>query len=84
MTSKAEKLLDAMRESQSNWKRKDLETLYSGVGFIIRHGANHDIVSHPDFPHLRDTLQRHRKVPKYNIRNADSELETDETSDNDE
>jgi hypothetical protein len=62
MPSKAEKLLKRMRESKSGWKSKDLITLYSGFGFIIRHGGNHDTVKHPNFldvPALRDTLPRH-------------------------
>lgn len=70
MTSKAIKLLERMKKSHSGWKRSDLDNLYTGFGFVIRHGSNHDIVSHPDYPQLRDTLQRHGKVPKYNIRKA--------------
>jgi len=64
MPSKAEKLLEQMRNSKSNWKRVDLDKLYEGFGFIITHGANHDIVKHPDFPQLRATLPRHRELAK--------------------
>jgi hypothetical protein len=64
MTSKAEKLLEQMRQSKSNWKRTDLERLYEGYGFIIKHGSNHDIVKHPDYPELRTTLPRHRKLAR--------------------
>jgi hypothetical protein len=42
MVSKAEKLLEQMRRSKSNWKRIDLDKLYDGFEFIITHGANHD------------------------------------------
>jgi hypothetical protein len=59
LASKAEKLLERMRRSKSGWKRKDFDTLYEGFGFTIRSGSSHDIVSHPDFPELRDTLPRH-------------------------
>jgi len=61
MPSKAEKLLEQMRRSKSNWKRGDLDKLYKGFGFVITHGSNHDIVAHPDYPQLRATLSRHPK-----------------------
>jgi hypothetical protein len=64
MPSKAEKLLEQMRNSKSNWKRADLDKPYEGFGFIISHGGNHDIVKHPNFPQLRATLPRHRELAK--------------------
>ncbi len=70
MPSKAEKLLEQMRNSKSNWKRADLDTLYEGHGFVIKHGGNHDIVKHPDFPQLRATLPRHRQLAKGYVESA--------------
>jgi hypothetical protein len=64
MPSKAEKLLEQMQNSKSNWKRADLDKLYEGFGFVISHGGNHDIVKHPSFPQLRATLPRHRELAK--------------------
>jgi hypothetical protein len=64
MPSKAEKLLEQMRNSKSNWKRADLDKLYEGFGFIVSHGGNHDIAKHPDFPQLWATLPRHRDLAK--------------------
>ena len=64
MPSKAEKLLEQMRNSKSNWKRADLDTLYEGFGFVISHGGNHDIAKHPKFPELRATLPRHRQLAR--------------------
>ena len=64
MSSNAEKLLEQMQNSKSNWKRSDLDKLYEGFGFVITHGSNHDIVKHPDFPLLRTTLPRHRVLAK--------------------
>jgi len=64
MTSKAQKLLERMRQSKANWKRDDLDRLYEGFGFIISHGKSHDIVKHPDFPELRATLPRHNYLAK--------------------
>ncbi|RJP50815.1 MAG: hypothetical protein C4586_05240 [Anaerolineaceae bacterium] len=67
MVSKAEKrleLLEQMRKSKSNWKKEDIERLYREFGFIMRHGSNHDIVLHPEFPMLRATLARHKALPK--------------------
>lgn len=64
MTSKARKLLERMRQSKANWRRADLDTLYEGFGFVIRHGGSHDIVKHPEFPELRATLPRHSFLAK--------------------
>jgi hypothetical protein len=64
MPTAAENLLEAMRRSKSNWKRRDLEALYEGFGFEIRHGANHDIFVHRVYKHLRATLPRHNDVLK--------------------
>ena len=70
MPPEASKLLERMRRSKEGWTRKDLDTLYLGYGFTIRNGASHDIVSHPDYPILRETLPRHRKTASYLVRNA--------------
>jgi hypothetical protein len=64
MPSKAEKLLEQMRNSKNNWKRADLDRLYEGFGFVILHGGSHDIAKHPEFPQLRATLPRHRELAK--------------------
>lgn len=64
MTSKAEKLLERMRQSKAGWKRRDLDDLYEGFGFVITPGGSHDIVKHPDFPQLRTTLPRHSDLAK--------------------
>jgi len=70
MPEKAEKLLEDMRASKANWGRSDLQTLYLGFGFDIRHGAKHDIVSHPRHPQLRATLPRHAKLAKAYVTTA--------------
>lgn len=64
MPSKSDKLLERMRSSKSNWKRIDIDNLYIGYGFVIKHGANHDIVKHPIYLNLRATLPRHREIAK--------------------
>jgi len=73
MTSKAEKLLEQMRQSKANWKRRDIDRLYEGFGFIITHGSNHDKVKHPNFLEVRElraTLPRHRKLDKVYVEEA--------------
>lgn len=70
MPSRAEKLLERMRRTKSGWKRKDIEAIYEGFGFVLKHGAKHDYYVHPDYPNLRDTLKRSRTVPEYNVRKA--------------
>ncbi len=84
MPSKAEKLLERMRHSKSNWKRADLDKLYAGFGFDILHGSNHDIVKHPRFPQLRTTLPRHRELARgyveYAVKLIDRLLELQQES----
>ena len=70
MSPRVEKLLERMRRSKANWKRRDLERLYRGYGFVIEHGAKHDIVVHPDFPQLMQTLPRHREAKKGYVKDA--------------
>jgi hypothetical protein len=67
---KARKLLERMRKSAANWKRTDLDQLYSGFGFIIKPGKKHDIVKHPKYVQLRTTLPRHSVLAKANVRQA--------------
>jgi hypothetical protein len=62
MPSKAEKLLERMRYTKSGWKRRDLDSLYEGFGFVITAGRSHDIVRHPRFKQLRTTLPRHNQI----------------------
>lgn len=70
MPPEAIKLLERMRRSKEGWTRQDLDMLYLGFGFVMRNGSSHDIVTHPDYPQLRETLPRHRKVAAYLVRNA--------------
>ena len=88
MDSKAEKLLQRMRRSQAGWKYKDVETLLYGFGFEIRQGANHAILTHPDYPELRYTLPRHRGIRKQYVKDAvriiDKLLELEDTKGNSE
>jgi hypothetical protein len=72
MPSKAEKLLARMRQTQTGWKRADLDSLFEGFGFVIISGRGpHDKVSHPDFPEILPTsLPRHSRVHEYIIKQA--------------
>lgn len=50
-----------------------MDNLYSGFGFKIRHGSDHDVVSHPDFTdhlELRATLPRHSELATAYVRQA--------------
>ena len=88
MTSRAEKLLERMRRSQSGWKCKDVETLLYGFGFAGRQGGNHTIFAHPVYPKLRYTLPRHRGIRKQYVKDAvrivDKLLELEDTKGNSE
>jgi|GEM_PF-774863 len=71
MPPKAEKILAQLRQSSKNCKRRDLETLYKGFGFIIESSRGpHDKVYHPDFPMLITALPRHNELANYNISQA--------------
>lgn len=70
MPTSAEKLLTKAKNTQSGWNRQEIDRLYKGFGFIIRHGSNHDIVSHPDYPNLRETLPRHGIIKPVYVRRA--------------
>lgn len=71
MPSQASKLLEGMRRTTANWKRRDLDTLYLGFGFKIRVGRKHDVAKHPDYPTLRATLpNEHQYLANEFIRTA--------------
>lgn len=70
MSASGQKLLERMRQSTSNWKRRDLDALLLAFGFLIVHGGSHDIVKHPEFPFLRGTLPRHRSLAKGYVEHA--------------
>ena len=71
MPSQASKLLENMRQSTANWKRRDLDSLYIGFGFKIRIGKKHDIAKHPEYPILRATLpNKHPYLANEFIRTA--------------
>lgn len=70
MPSSAEKLFEKAKNTQSSWKRQEIDRLYIGFGFTIRHGQSHDIVSHPNHPDLRTTLPRHNLVKPVYVRQA--------------
>ncbi len=70
MPTSAEKLFEKAKITQNGWKRQEIDRLYLGFGFIIRSGRNHDIVSHPDYPYLRETLPRHVKIKPIYVRQA--------------
>jgi hypothetical protein len=69
--SKASKILEAMRQSTTKWKREDLVSLFEGYGFIIDTSRKrHDKVWHPKYPQLVTFLPRHKKIGQYLIREA--------------
>ncbi len=70
MPSSADKLYEKAKKTHSGWKRQEIDRLYKGFGFIIRHGSSHDIVSHPDYPNLRETLPRHGTMKPIYVRRA--------------
>jgi hypothetical protein len=70
VSDKAAGILEAMRRSQSNWTRHDLETVYTGHGFKIRIGAKHDMAIHIKYRRLRGTLPNHTHFAVGYITNA--------------
>jgi len=71
MGDDAVRLLAKARASKAGWHRKELESLYTGFGFIIKSGRGpHDKVYHKNHPELVTWLPRHNKLGEYNIENA--------------
>jgi hypothetical protein len=60
--TKAEKLLERLRNAPANCTRDEIGQLYLAFGFEIRHGAKHDIIKHAELPAFRQTLPRHSRV----------------------
>ena len=58
MSSRAEGLLQQMRDSPANCTLGDLFNIYDWFGFDIRRGKKHDIAKHPKYKSLRGTLPR--------------------------
>ena len=59
-----------MQNSKAGWKRKDIDSLLQGFGFIIDSGSKHDKAWHPDYPQLLTFLPRHRQIAIYVVNNA--------------
>jgi hypothetical protein len=70
MSKRGDELLEAMRQSQDNWTRHDLENLYLDFGFEIRKGAKHDMAIHNKYKQLRNTLPNHKSFAKGYITSA--------------
>lgn len=51
-------LREAMKNNKSGWGQSDLDTLYTGYGFVLRQGGKHRFYSHPSFPQLTATVSR--------------------------
>jgi hypothetical protein len=62
--SQAEKLLQRMRRSLSDWSADDLAKLYIGFGFVASEGGNHTIYIHETYKDLRATVARHTALAK--------------------
>ncbi len=67
--SKAEKLYKKMSRTKGGWGAKDLETLYTGFGFVKDERAKHTMYTHPRHSRLRTMVGRHTNL-------ADGYIET--------
>lgn len=56
MPSKVDKQLKKLRQTKTGWRTNDLKPLYEYYGFNVRSGTKHYIITHPDFPEIRDML----------------------------
>ena len=73
--SRAEKLLERMRNTKAGWGADDLNTLYVGYGFESREGGGHTIYIHSKYPELRATVARHGSLAVGYIQHAISLIE---------
>ncbi len=46
-------------------KRKDLDKALREAGWIIIHGGNHDLATHPQKPGVKIPIPRHREIKEY-------------------
>jgi hypothetical protein len=56
--SKAEKILEKMKNSKHGWTSEDLHKVYIGYGFKFREGGKHIIYYHPEHHELMATVAR--------------------------
>jgi hypothetical protein len=61
--SSADKILEKMRNSKAGWRYNDVERVYLGHGFEMRHGSDHAVFFHPVHKQLRTTVARHNPIP---------------------
>lgn len=59
----AEKLRTDMENNKSGWGQGDLDSLYTGYGFVLRQGGKHRFYSHPAFPQLHESVSRQNDLP---------------------
>lgn len=59
----AVKLRADMENNKSGWGQNDLDTLYSGYGFVLRQGGKHRMYYHPVFPQLHQSVSRQNDLP---------------------
>ncbi|MCR4296415.1 MAG: hypothetical protein NUW21_12830 [Elusimicrobia bacterium] len=59
----AVKLRADMENNKNGWGQSDLDTLYSGYGFVLRQGGKHRMYYHPAFPQLHQTVSRQNDLP---------------------
>ena len=49
-------------------KRKDIDKALKKAGWIISHGGNHDLATHPQKPGNKIAVPRHKEIPEYTAR----------------
>lgn len=49
-------------------KRRDIEKELKSAGWVITHGGNHDLATHPEKPGIRIPLPRHKEINEYTAR----------------
>lgn len=59
----AMKLRADMENNKNGWGQSDLDTLYTGYGFVLRQGGKHRMYYHPAFPQLHQTVSRQNDLP---------------------
>ncbi len=57
------KLRADMENNKSGWGQSDLDTLYTGYGFVLRQGGKHRMYYHPAFPQLHQSVSRQNDLP---------------------
>ena len=67
---RADKILERMKTTQTDWGQRDFRSLYEGFGFKRTEKGGHTVYHHPDYPWILATVARHNRLAPMYARQA--------------